>query len=152
MKFHDGPDAWRPPKKPAFSALPPGTPGALPPITILKPGEKPADDVKMMCSDCFEGATVADGTVVPGWNELLDNFVTTYRCPGCLPRKIAESSARTEGWTKDDREKFCQFFDRYKRPDLAAPMHAAPLAEAGELARAILVKLGSRELRLSVNP
>ncbi|MGC3968504.1 MAG: hypothetical protein QM775_14335 [Pirellulales bacterium] len=103
----------------------------------------------LICSGCYTICRGSAAHVIPWWNESQNDFVTTYRCDGCLLQSLDETEAKVRAWDASTRDKFCEFLQRHRLPDLAGQIHEAPLPEATRPALAFLNRLRSGEHRLS---
>jgi len=68
---------------------------------------------RVMCSGCYETPRELDVTTIPWWNDSLDDYVTTYRCQGCLAAGLADTRARLAQNAADDVARVCALFERH---------------------------------------
>lgn len=109
------------------------------------------DELKAMCSACFEPVPVAQAHVQPGYNDTLKAYVTTYRCDGCRAKDLAATRARITACT-DPKELATGvlFFSRY---GVAVPGHVPgdPPAAVRDQLLVLMDRLASGELRLKID-
>lgn len=69
---------------------------------------------RALCSACLGVTAERAITVVPAWNDELCDYVTTFRCPGCLADTIAQTRARLADPARPDEvARVCEFFKRH---------------------------------------
>jgi hypothetical protein len=68
---------------------------------------------QLMCSQCVARGPESRVRVVPAWNESAGGYVTTFRCPACLPATIDETCARVEHAAQAELDNLGAFFQRY---------------------------------------
>jgi len=74
------------------------------------------EEMQALCSLCFEGVPVPQVYILPHFNDILNNYVTTYRCEKCAPVSLDETRDRLLA-TTDRREldSCAEFFERYNQ-------------------------------------
>jgi Pyruvate/2-oxoacid:ferredoxin oxidoreductase delta subunit len=76
--------------------------------------ESESEERQFACSHCFAIVPESQIHVVPGFNEMLDAYVTSYRCEECWLATLDETTARLT--TSEDAEEIaslCAFLERY---------------------------------------
>ena len=72
------------------------------------------EELQALCSLCYEPVPVPQVYILPHFNDILNNYVTTYRCAKCAPVSLNETRDRllatTERWELDS---CAEFFERY---------------------------------------
>ncbi len=68
-----------------------------------------------MCSDCLDVFPVHEIRVLPWYNESLQGYVTTHRCPACFPRSMQQTRDRFRSrWPEEaEVQSLLQFFSRH---------------------------------------
>lgn len=76
--------------------------------------ESATEERQFACSRCFAIVPESRVHVVPGFNETLGTYVTSYRCDDCWQPTLDETAARLAA--SDDEEEIaslCTFLERY---------------------------------------
>ena len=76
--------------------------------------ESEPEERQFACSRCFTIVPESHVHVVPGFNETLGAYVTSYRCENCWLATLEETAARLT--TSEDAEEIaslCVFLERY---------------------------------------
>jgi hypothetical protein len=76
--------------------------------------ESEHEERQFVCSRCFAIVPESHVHVVPGFNETLGTYVTSYRCEKCWLATLDETAARLT--TSEDAEEIaslCVFLERY---------------------------------------
>jgi hypothetical protein len=69
---------------------------------------------RAMCSACGGVISERGTTVVPSWNDELRDYVTTFRCRGCLAATLDAVRARLiDPARPDEVARVCEFFKRH---------------------------------------
>jgi hypothetical protein len=71
--------------------------------------------MKAMCSGCIETIPVEQMRVLPWYNEDLQGYVTTFRCPACFPQSLQETRDRLRSrWPEEaEVQSLALFFRNY---------------------------------------
>ena len=88
-----------------------------------------------------------DAHVIPHWNAVRKDFLTTYRCGNCWKPALEETCAKIMALDADVCTKFWNFLDRHGFTDVEV-LRQASLAEASILIGRILDAIESEKLRL----
>jgi hypothetical protein len=115
-------------------------------FTVMK--EEPTEPFYLMCSGCMKPCTGADAHVIPRWNTVREDFLTTYRCGECWPTALEETRTKMKALDAEVREKFCQFLERHHFTDVHI-VRQASLVEAAEMMGMFLDAIESEKVRLS---
>ena len=113
---------------------------------------KQEEEIRAICSACYQTVPLEQTHVIPCFNEILNAYVTSYRCGKCWGPSLAETRARLEGPVNEDEiETGAMFFQRY---GVIVPEHIR--RDPAKLVRAALVKLVDRlrdgDLKLAIGP
>ncbi|HEX4191826.1 MAG TPA: hypothetical protein VHY80_01965 [Stellaceae bacterium] len=76
--------------------------------------ESETDERQFACSRCFTVVPESHVHVVPGFNETVGAYVTSYRCDECWLPTLDETASRL-GASDNEEEiaSLCAFFERY---------------------------------------
>jgi hypothetical protein len=90
-------------------------------LLVLRPSRAPTEaPMHFLCSACFQTHPMTGVHVLPWWNESMASFNTTYRCPACWPRALAETRAIVSADMPADQKASMQdFLRRHRHDDLA---------------------------------
>ena len=111
-------------------------------------GHSDDEEISLLCSSCFKLCTGDNAHVIPWWNDILENFVTTYRCGNCWLTSLDETKVRINVLDEDSRDKFCAFMERHKHAGRAKSIRLASLAEASRMINEFLKDLKSKRVVL----
>jgi hypothetical protein len=109
---------------------------------------EPTPPYSLLCSGCRNPCAGDDAHVVPGWNPVCEDFLTTYRCSNCWLQALNETRAKIRVLDDELRTKFCNFLERHGFTDVDI-VRQAPLAEASTMIGAFLNAIASEKLKLA---
>jgi len=80
---------------------------------VVKPAKQ--EEYKALCSACFESVPVPKTHVIPSYNDVLQMYVTTYRCETCWLTTLDATRDRLSACEDAAEVATCaEFFERYK--------------------------------------
>ena len=111
--------------------------------------ESEAEERQFACSRCFAIAPESHIHVVPGFNETLGAYVTSYRCDDCWLPTLDETATRLAASDNEEEvASLCVFLERYgvfvfefKRGD--------PLPVIKQILQQTIAMMKSGDIRLS---
>lgn len=102
------------------------------------PPEEDGTPVLFMCSGCYTPTPVAEGHVIPFWNQGVRRILTTYRCNNCWLAGIDETRAALNSGDADVIPSFCDFLALQRFTKDAENLRVAPPDEARQMLLALL--------------
>jgi hypothetical protein len=103
---------------------------------------------RAMCSAC--GGIVAERavTIIPFWNDDHGTYVTTFRCPACLPAAIEQVRAELSDPVRPERvAHVCAFLQRHD-VHVHQYLRGDPVEQVRPVALFVLDRLASRQMVL----
>ena len=94
--------------------------------------EEPTGPYFLLCSGCREPCPSDEAHVIPHWNEVREDFLTTYRCGKCWKPALGETRIKIESLDTEACEKFCKFLERHRFTDVEI-VRRASLADASKM-------------------
>jgi hypothetical protein len=106
-------------------------------------------EVPLLCSGCMDTCTGDNAHVIPWWNELAEDYFTTFRCEKCWLTGLEETEQHVAEFGEQSREEMSDFLARHSLDDIAETVRNAPWADAKSKIEAFLKQLREKEIVLS---